>query len=129
LGLQWKQDGRVIELSLQNPKDKWVITEGTFIVEYSTTTIPPAASAQSEKHKTKKRTDGTRVITLDELLTNPQYFPQRQPETYKLKLDLLPNRTVMTHIELESADTVSKVKLNETRGREPTKLEQLKSAF
>ena len=68
IGLQWKQDGRVIDITLTNPKDKWLITEGTFVVEHPPVTSQPPPSSPSPPRPPKPTTKPGGKPTLDDLI-------------------------------------------------------------
>jgi hypothetical protein len=127
IGLQWKQDGRVIDVTLTNPKDKWLITEGKFVVEYPAVASEAPASSPSRSARSKPAPKPGGRLTMDDLIAQG-YKYVGEPPIYTLNLHVLPGRTATVHIELRDSTPASGLKLEEARGREPSMLEKLKSA-
>ena len=117
-----RQDGRVIELSLKNPNDRWLITDATFTLQYAQPAVPAASAsrpvARAKKSRSRSELDGL-------LEQGYRYIPE--PNTAVLSVQVMPDRMIATHIELKTADPIAGLALSETRGREPTVIERLRS--
>lgn len=96
--------------------------EDPFTLQYAEPAAP-AASAPRPKAKGKK---SSRRSELDSLLEQGyRYIPE--PNTAVVSVQVMPERTSSTHIELKTADPIAGLVLSETRGREPTMVERLRS--
>lgn len=122
VAISWKQDGRVIDVELKNPQNKWVLTEAKFIVAYPVTEVQPQAKQAAQKVQGKHPA----TSELDELLKRG-YRYRVEPESYSLPIKVLPGRTATVHIELKTTDPISEFKLEEVRGWESTFLDRMQS--
>lgn len=126
----WKRDGRVVDIQVTNPKDKWVVETLTFEISYKPipTTGDPGFSVNKDGRigppipKSKKSKE-----MLD--WEAGERFIQLLPTSASSKVTIQPGATVGTHIELKPSQTgeVSELKITEARGREQTTLERIKS--
>ena len=120
VGVEWRQDGRVVELTLSNPKEKWVLQRLLFQVVYQPEAkLPTAASAPSRKGVPTSPTAKSLFDYLDDL---PEL-----PESHPIEIEIQPGKQLPTNLELRSNRTVVSVSLVEVRGREQSRLERIRS--
>lgn len=122
----WRQDGRVVEISLRNPKDKWLITEATFTAHPQGAVAPAVVSKADGKRQPKNGALGQ--PTLDDLLASGvRYATATEPSTKVLKVHVMPAEVASTHVELDTSAPILALTLDETRGREPTAFERVRT--
>ena len=124
LSIEWKQDGRVVDLKLKNPGPKWVVEEIT--VE---TTYPVIVYKENEHKKLKDIPDASAKSGKNSLKdidwkTGPISF-QRSPTDARVVISVQPGQAVEAHIELASDAVFEKMLIKESRGREQRMLEKL----
>ena len=124
LGFKWRQDGRVVEITLDNTNGSWLVTEATFTVVFPTEESKIAPPLTPPKPVTKGSQSGQSA--LDDLLRQG-YRYIIEPESHKVSINLMPTKKISTHIELRSPDPIANLKLDETRGREPSLFERARS--
>lgn len=104
---EWHQDGRVIEIDVENPNGKWVLRNLTFKVHDESTSTP------------KKYSNGA----VDML----EFFTKSLDLTHTLYVEIQPSKHASLHIELKPGITATGLSLEEARGKEQTRFEKLKS--
>lgn len=115
----WRQDGRVVEIQITNPKDKWVLQQLAIEVTYpSVAAIKAAPPLSSTK---KSNTAGTRSLMegIDAVLS------EERPEKHLVTIELQPGKTNSSHLELTFDRKISNASLIEVRGREQSRFERL----
>lgn len=123
----WQQDGRVVDYTLRNPVGTWVITEMTLTVVYAPppSALPPAEPASTPSRRRPNK-QGNAASPLDTLLASGwRYVPE--PETFKVKVKILPDRQHVGRLELSKDNKVYEIQINEARGREPTVFDNLRN--
>ena len=111
----WHQDGRVIEIEIENPKDKWVLQRLAFYAYFPT---EPSKVKSSSKVPGKK----DKITALEEYLDQ---LDQNQPEVHGLDVNIQPRHRTSIHLEMRDQRKVVKLEITETRGREQTRTEKL----
>lgn len=126
LKLDWRQDGKVVEITIQNPSEKWLITEIEFYLTFRRDE-PPAAKPTpkpSKKRFTSNDTYGS--IDINEIDWSGLNTGSPLKDN-KVKLHLMPGKKKSTHLELDYAENVTQVSVSNARGREPTLFEKTRS--
>lgn len=124
LSVEWKQDGRVVDIKLKNPGPKWVVEEIT--VE---TTYPELIYSENEHKKLKdvpKVSEKSGKTTLADIdwKAGPISL-QRSPTAARVIISVQPGQAAEAHIELASDAAVDKLLIKEARGRDQRMLEKL----
>ena len=109
--VDWKQDGRVVDVILINKENELVITSLDFLVAYDENKVNIINSTNNKP------------LTLD----NFQNYTVEASENYLIPIRLLPNQKKTAYIELKSEVRLKKLRIKEMRGRVITYMDKLKS--
>ncbi len=100
--MNWKQDGRVIDIDLSIPKGEYVVVQLDFLsYDYEPCGILLAKTGHCNE----------------------------DPERHRLNVQIQPGTTTSLHLETRSRDGAYKVVLDGIRGREMTAFERAKAMF
>ncbi len=115
----WRQDGRVVEIQITNPKDKWVVQQLAIEVKYPT--VAPVKVAPPLSDTKKSSTTGARSLidAIDEVLR------EELPEKHTVIIELQPGKSSSSHLELTFDRKITSASLVEVRGREQSRIERL----
>ena len=121
VGFSWRQDGRVIEIQIANPKDKWFLQHLAIQAQFAVSR--PIVSTPMTSAATKKPVPASSPgPSLSEFL---DYLP----ESHAVSVEIQPGKNSSAHLELTSNRKVTELTLVEVRGREQSGLERLKSSL
>lgn len=124
LKMDWRQDGKVIEITIQNPSEQWLVTEIEFNLTYRRD--DPPAEKPTPKPSKKRFTSNDTYGSIE--IDNWSGFNTGSPlKDNKVKLHLMPGKKKSTHIELNYESYVTQVSVSDARGREPTLFEKTRS--
>ena len=119
--IDFKQDGRVLDVVLSAPNGKWVVTQLSVKVEFQrpkNTWTKPAAPQKAE------------TVPSDPFgwkkMTGP-FYGVPETETHKIVAEVQPDKSHSTHLELKTERAVTSVTILEARGREQTILDRVKT--
>jgi len=124
----WKQDGRVLEIEISNPKTSPVLTSLSFDLQYEP--LPPRAftAAPPPSKSSIKRSDTISNPKLD-LDAGMRYLSEIEAKAHEsIKVAIQPGSKLKTQIELKQDRTLITFVLREARGRDQTAFERLKSS-
>lgn len=121
----WRQDGRVVDIEIWNPKEKWVITQLLFEVHFPQPSDKPNGPEVRSNGRTLFR-----PLTDAELCARgwPAKVPCG-PVSRSVKVEIQPGKSGANHLELEPNFNASGLLLLEARGREQTRIERVKNAI
>lgn len=111
--VEWKQDGRVVDIILINKNDELVISSIDFIVAYDENNVDIINNTKNKP------------LTLDNFLN----YTVEKSDNYLVSIRLLPNQKKTTYIELEGEIHLKKLKIKEMRGHVITYMDKLKSVI
>lgn len=116
LKLKWRQDGRVLELSVAVPDGLWVVQrlELVTVIERNVPSPPPRKG---------------KLDFMDFLQQLDVEAARRTERVHQVKVNGYPGRATSVHLELESDEQLSDVFIREARGRELTRLDKIREAF
>jgi hypothetical protein len=119
INFSWRQDGRVVEIQITNPKDKWVLQQLAIEVKYPP--VAPVKVAPPLSDTKKSGTTGARSLidALDEVLR------EELPEKHTVSIELQPGKSSSSHLELTFDRKITSASLVEIRGREQSRFERL----
>lgn len=121
IGIQWKQDGRAIDLKLSNPVGVWVVTSVLLEIRFEPTKTPFAGQLKPDKA-------GRMVLVPPKPGAKvEEYWLEQDPEKPILKVEIQPGKSVPSVHELKFSSTVAAIVVLDARGREQTTFERLKS--
>lgn len=110
LHLTWRQDGRLAEIEVTNPKGKWVVTSLLVVAHFQPESISDDQS-QTQPEVSKK------MQVIDFTST---------PKTYTLNLEIQPGKSERAQLELKSKEIIERLFIVEARGREQSRLERVR---
>ena len=122
VGVAWHQDGRVVEVTLSNPKDKWVLQRLLFQVVYQPEVKAPAPLLAPSRGGSTPPTTGASLGQYLDSLPEP-------PESHVVEIEIQPGKQLPSHLELKSNRTVVSLSLLEIRGREQSRLERVRGSL
>ena len=89
----WQQDGRVVEILLQNPKDTWVLRQLEFQARF------PEESDPRKKSQTELPKSYMSALT--------EYLhKQEQLETHSVRVEVQPGQSAAIHFEMKTVRTI-----------------------
>ncbi len=125
--IDWKQDGRVAQLDITNPKTFPVLT--LLVIDLQYEALPPRplppAPAQRQSLKGKARTGQTPELDLEALERFMAELEAKASE--QLTVVIQPGTNIKPQIELKPNRRLLGLTLREARGRDQTTFERLKS--
>jgi len=127
LTLQWKQDGRVAEIEITNPKQSPVLTSLILNLQYEE--LPPSPLAPAVP---QRRTQGVKVPPNSDQVLDLEAFEKTLAKLEAMasdhvKIIIQPGSKLRTQIELKPDRRLLNLTLREARGRDQTTIERLKS--
>ncbi|MBE0550151.1 MAG: hypothetical protein IH627_21330 [Rubrivivax sp.] len=121
VAIQWKQDGRVIDLTITNPPGNWVISLVALEVRFKPIKLPLTGTLKRDK-------TGQMVLTPpDPKAPAEEYWTEQEPEKPVLRVEIQPGKSAVSNFELKFSTDVSSVVVQEVRGREQSTFERLRS--
>ncbi len=121
IGVQWKQDGRAVDLALSNPEGTWVVTNLLLEIRFAPSKTPFAGYLRADK-------TGRMVWVAPkpgEKIKESWFEPA--PEKPFIKVEIQPGKASTSVHELKFNSEVVSITVLEGRGREQSALERLKS--
>lgn len=92
LKMDWRQDGKVIEITIQNPSEQWLVTEIEFNLTYRRDDLTAAKpTPKPAKKPAAKKGENYAQVDVDELDWSG-FNLGRYPEDHKVKLHLMPGK-------------------------------------
>lgn len=119
--VDFKQDGRLLDVVLSAPSGKWVVTQLSVKVEFQrpeNTWMKPAVPQKAE-------TESSDPFGWTQQ-TGP-FYGIPETETHKIVAEVQPDKSRSTHLELKTERAVTSVTILEARGREQTMLDRVKT--
>jgi hypothetical protein len=127
--IRWKQDGRVAEIEISNPKQSPVLTVLVLDLQYEALPPRPLPAAPLRSTPPPKKPGGSATTTLD-LEAGERYLAEIEAKTtVQLKVAVQPGVTEKSQVELKPDRKLIGLTLREARGRDQTSVERLKSRF
>lgn len=124
IGVEWKQDGRAVDLKFSNPVGKWVVTSLLLNIRF----LPIKSRIDGEFKKDKN--GHIVVVPLKPGSLAEEYWFEginNLPQMSTAKVEIQPGKDAPSVLELESNSAVAEITILEARGREQTTFERLKS--
>jgi len=121
IGVQWKQDGRAVDMKLSNPVGIWVVTSLLLEIRFEPTKMQFAGELKPDKA-------GRMILVPPKPGAKvEEYWSEQDPEKPILKVEIQPGKATPSVHELKFNSTVAAIVILEARGREQTTFERLKS--
>ena len=121
IAVQWKQDGRAVDIKASNPIGAWVVTAILIEIRFAPTKTPYAGEIKLDKA-------GRAVLVPPKPGAKvEEYWSEQEPERPVLKVEIQPGRDAPSVHELKFTSTIAGIIIVEARGREQTTFERLKS--
>jgi hypothetical protein len=121
IGVQWKQDGRAIDLKLSNPVGAWVVTSALLEIRFVPTKLPFAGEFKTDKTGRMKLVPPMPGSKVEE------YWHEQDAEKPIVNVKIQPGKEAHSVVELKFNSAVTTISILEARGREQTTIERLKS--
>jgi len=121
--VEFKQDGRVLDLVVVTPGGKWVVTDLSIKVTFQKYNVPVPGKFKSRE--CQKQRDDSRANPFG-WTSNDCFVSDAPSETHKLQQPFLADRSVSTHVELKLDMPVTSVVVTDARGREATLMDRAK---
>jgi hypothetical protein len=107
IGVQWKQDGRAIDLKFSNPAGTWVITSVSLEVRFQPTKTPYAGELKPDKTGRMVLVPPKPGVKVEE------YWAEQDPEKPILKVEIQPGKDAPSVHELKFNSAVAGITILE----------------
>ena len=121
IGVQWKQDGRAVDLKFSNPAGTWVITSVSLEIRFQPTKTPFAGDLKPDK------TGRMALVPPKPGSKVEEYWSEQEPEKPILKVEIQPGKDAPSVHELKFNSALAGITILEARGREQSTYERLRS--
>jgi hypothetical protein len=118
VAFSWRQDGRVVDVQITNPKTVWVLQQLQVEVRYPPVPPPKAAPPVAAANKPSSAASYN-FEAIDE------YLNQVPPQLFLVNVEVQPGQMAGSHIELKTDAKILSASLVEVRGREVSRLERM----
>lgn len=127
VNIEWKQDGRVAELDITNPKNSLVLTLLILDLQYEALPPQPLPPAPPPRQSLKGKTRANDTPDLN-LEAGEKFLAELEAKTSeRLAVVVQPGVKTNSQIELKPNRRLLGLTLREARGRDQTTMERLKS--
>jgi hypothetical protein len=120
LQIFWSQDGRVVNVTIINPQNKWVVRSVILFAQFA----PDTSSKyllNSTSTKRSRAASSPYLESLTQWLENTDSFGEQ--------LLIQPGNSTTFHLELAVNKKVIQLKIQEAKGREQTRMERIRSSL
>lgn len=118
IDFKWHQDGRVVDIQVINPKDKWVLQR--LVIEVTFEPDPSVKNRQDQVSIEKQRATKLTLAEATDIVLS-----QESPQNYSVNVEAQPGQSSSAHFELALGRKISSAVLIEVRGREQSRFERV----
>ena len=120
LQISWSQDGRVVNVTIINPQNKWVVRSVILFAQFAPDTSSKSL-LNSTSTKRSRAASSPYLESLTQWLENTDSFGEQ--------LLIQPGNSTTFHLELAVNKKVIQLKIQEAKGREQTRMERIRSSL